>query len=392
MRCPLAVAWAAGLSVAISLSALAQDSSPPRDLKLVGDHWTAWDPPAVIEEGAEVHIIERGDTLWDLAARFYGDPYLWPQLWERNQYILDAHWIYPGDPLVIGVEVEDATGVLVDEVGEPEGDTEEEVIAVDDTGFFDRGRFVQLGTPDDIYCSGYIGEVDEEFPYQVTGSEYDALAPRLQRNATGELLASFGVADAIKVGLDTGDIVYLDRGRGAGLSPGDIFVAVEPGGLIRHPATEAVVGRFYSYRARVRVLSVQEDSAIGELTFTCRPLLVGSRLKRFQPEPVPSERRQPMRPVNEPVAGEALDGAPTIVYAKDGLISLGQDHVVYVDRGASDGVEPGDLFTVYRRRSDRHPPVVLGEVAVLAVQPGSALAKVVESRYPIYVGDLLEAK
>ena len=389
MRCPPAV-WAAGLSVAISLSALAQETSPPRDLKLVGDHWTAWDPPAMIEEGAEVHVIERGDTLWDLAARFYGDPYLWPQLWERNQYILDAHWIYPGDPLVIGVEVEDATGVLIDEVGEPDDGQEES--PVEEASFFDRGRFVQLGTPDDIYCSGYIGDEDEELPYRVTGSEYDALAPRLQRGATGELRASFGVADAIKVGLDTGDIVYLDRGRSAGVMPGDVLAAVERGDLIRHPRTESVVGRFYSQRGRVRVLSVQEDSAIAEITFTCRPLLVGSQLKRFEPEPVPSERRQPMRPVNEPVPNEALDGGPTIVYAKDGLISLGQDHVVYVDRGASDGVEPGDIFTVYRRRTDRHPPVILGEVAVLVVQPGSALAKVVESRYPIYVGDLLDAK
>ena len=370
--------------------ALAADR-PPQNLHLVGDHWTAWDPPDPPAD-AQVHLIVRGDTLWDLAARYYGDPYLWPQLWERNQYILDAHWIYPGDPLVIGVEVEDATGVLVDELGEPEGEQDTLAELVEDRGFFDRGRFVQLGTADDIYCSGYIGDEDEAFPHEVTGSEYDALAPRLRRNETGEFRASFGTADAIKVGLDTGDIVYLDGGRAAGLSPGDVFVAVDPGGLVRHPATNDVIGRFYSYRARVRVLSAQDDTAIGEISFSCRPLWVGSRLKRFEPEPVPSERRRPMRPVNEPVANEALDGAPTIVYAKDGVISLGQDHVVYVDRGAIDGVEPGDVFTVYRRRGNRHPPVILGEVAVLTVQSGSALAKVVESRYPMYIGDLLDAK
>ncbi|HVS12511.1 MAG TPA: LysM peptidoglycan-binding domain-containing protein [Thermoanaerobaculia bacterium] len=391
MRCPLALVWTAALAAALPLAGSAQSSAPPRDLKLVGDHWTAWDPPAEIAEGAQVHIIVRGDTLWDLAARFYGDPYLWPQLWERNQYILDAHWIYPGDPLVIGVEVEDATGVLVDEVGEPEG-AEDEFDFVDDRGFFDRGRFVQLGTPDDIYCSGYIGEPEEVFPHEVTGSEYDALGPKLTVGATRDVSATFGVVDAVKVGLDTSDIVYLDGGRAAGLSPGDVFVAVEPRTLVRHPDTGRLVGRYYAYRGRVRVLSVQDDSAIGEISFSCAPLWVGSRLKRFEPEPVPSERRRPMRPINEPVPNQALDGAPTIVYAKDGLVSLGQDHVVYFDRGANDGVEPGDVFTVYRRRSDRHPPVILGEVAVLSVQPGSALAKVIESRYTIYIGDLLDPR
>lgn len=87
----------------LSAAALYSATTPPRDLRLVGDHWTAYYPPdpASFPPGSNVHIIERGDTLWDLAERFYGDPYLWPQLWENNTYITDSHWIYPGDPLLI---------------------------------------------------------------------------------------------------------------------------------------------------------------------------------------------------------------------------------------------------------------------------------------------------
>ena len=87
----------------LTAGVLAANENPPTNLKMVGDHWTAWDPPMSFPEGAEVYIIQKGDTLWDLANQYYGDPYLWPQIWERNQYILDAHWIYPGDPLVMGV-------------------------------------------------------------------------------------------------------------------------------------------------------------------------------------------------------------------------------------------------------------------------------------------------
>ena len=43
----------------------------------------------------------RGDTLWDLSARFLSNPYLWPQIWDQNKYITDAHWIYPGDPIIL---------------------------------------------------------------------------------------------------------------------------------------------------------------------------------------------------------------------------------------------------------------------------------------------------
>ena len=105
---------------------LARADQPPGNLQLVGDHWTAWDPPTSFPDGAEVYIIQKGDTLWDLANQYYGDPYLWPQLWERNQYIVDAHWIYPGDPLVVGVEI-----TSIDEVAAGQGAGEDDMA---DTG------------------------------------------------------------------------------------------------------------------------------------------------------------------------------------------------------------------------------------------------------------------
>ena len=86
-----------------------------------------------------------------------------------------------------------------------EGDGEGE----DDGRFADaRGRranpFVQLGTPDDIYCSGYIGEVNEQFPFRVIGSEYEVLGPTLDISDRGKISATFGLVDAIKVGVGPG--------------------------------------------------------------------------------------------------------------------------------------------------------------------------------------------
>ncbi len=47
------------------------------------------------------YIIRKGDTLWDLAFSFLGDPFAWPQIWHQNQYIKDPNLIFPGDTLVI---------------------------------------------------------------------------------------------------------------------------------------------------------------------------------------------------------------------------------------------------------------------------------------------------
>ncbi len=49
------------------------------------------------KEADEVYTIKKGDTLWDISARFLKNPYLWPKLWQRNPYITNPHWIYPGN-------------------------------------------------------------------------------------------------------------------------------------------------------------------------------------------------------------------------------------------------------------------------------------------------------
>ncbi|REJ83932.1 MAG: LysM peptidoglycan-binding domain-containing protein [Acidobacteria bacterium] len=385
------------LLAAFAITALATSGSfaqqPPKDLRLVGDHWTAWDPPTDFPEGAQVHIIERGDTLWDLAQRFLGNAYLWPQLWEPNRYILDAHWIYPGDPLLVAIEVAPAEALeeLPTDITSTEaGGSEAAALGEDDDWFRVSGRIAQLGTADDIYCSGYIGPADEPFDLFVSGSEYDVQLPVLRRR--GQVVRERSRHDAVKRLLNTGDIVYLSEGRDAGLSPGDLFTAVRDLGPVFHPDGGEVFGHFYDYLARLRVLSVQETSAIAEVRQSCKPLEIGATLKPFEPEPIPSERRTPLRPVNQPVAADQLAGAPQIIYAKDRVVTIGQDHVVFLDQGEDQGVFPGDIFTVYRPSLNNHPPVVIGEVAVLSVQPGSATAKILESRYPVFLGDLLDLK
>lgn len=371
---------------------------PPKDLHFVNDHWTAWNPPTP-PEGTQVHVVAKGDTLWDLAAKYYGNPYLWPQIWEKNQYVLDAHWIYPGDPLALGLDVapvdtltEGGPGGIPGggENGVPVGAPPDGVVAAADT----VGAPVPLGGESDIYCHGFVGDVDETFPNKIIGSEYGTLMlddyfEHIPGLKVGEKWRS-GDATA-KYGLSTGDIVYVDGGRGQGLVPGSLYTALVPEKPVVHPVLHQVVGRYYRYLGRIRIISVQDTTAMAEIVQSCDPVVVGAMLAPFEPEPVPLGRSTPMRPVNYPVGAEKLEKAPAIVYTRDEIAALGSDHIVHIDLGEADAT-PGDMFTIYRQNRPGLPPLIMGELAVLSVHKHFSVARILESRYPVRLGDRLQPK
>lgn len=51
--------------------------------------------------GATAYLVRKGDTLWDLSGQFLSDPFVWPDLWQKNPHVQDPHWIYPGDSLCV---------------------------------------------------------------------------------------------------------------------------------------------------------------------------------------------------------------------------------------------------------------------------------------------------
>ncbi|MBX3173050.1 MAG: LysM peptidoglycan-binding domain-containing protein [Gemmatimonadaceae bacterium] len=77
----------------------------------------ALSPLAIEAQGTgRTHTVKPGDTLWDLAQTYLGDPFKWPEIYRRNTgTVADPHWIYPDQVLVVDGDVMPTPGTPPDE-------------------------------------------------------------------------------------------------------------------------------------------------------------------------------------------------------------------------------------------------------------------------------------
>jgi len=228
---------------------------------------------------------------------------------------------------------------------------------------------VAVGVDFDVLCSGWISGPDDRFPGEIVGAQ---------------------TVDSQSIFME-GDIVYLNLGARSGVAPGQEFWVVRPAETVWDPRSEfRSFGRFYETPARLKVICVQEQTSIAELTASCADAQLGDRILPFEPIPIPLVRSTARKTLCDPPNGKTVG---EIIRVKDRAVPIGQESIVYLDLGEADGIQPGQFLTVFRsHRSVPGVRTVLGEVAVLSLRDTTAVAKVTYSRDVMYAGDSVEVK
>jgi len=329
-------------------------------------HWSRNHCPDSIPEGAAYYIVVKGDTLWDIARRFLGNPYLWPQIWDKNRCITDAHWIYPGDALIIP-----EVNVVAPGAGGAGAGTEETPAGGGPTGARGPSTPGQILFPSieetALQCASYVVDGREDESLRLVGSEQGAT----------------------KVAFGDRDILYLNKGSNAGVKAGDVYTLHHETYAVKHPDSGKAIGLKIEVTGWVRVILVQENTATVMVEQACADIHLGDYLKPFERVQVPLvvEHSRPTRLT--PPSGKVVG---TVVDMQDDASIAGDRQIVTLNLGTANGIAPGSLFVLYKVMypSVPTPRIVLGEAVAVAVRDRTTTVRILNSNDAIMNGDKAE--
>jgi hypothetical protein len=262
-------------------------------------------------------------------------------------------------------------------------------------------------TPGDLYCSGTI--TTESVPrdtYVITGEESN-----------------------YQLTFNEGDYVYINKGSSQGVKPGDEFSAIRP-----NKDTDTVewtkwqhsilrkMGTMWEDEGRLKVVVARPDVSIAQVNHACNYVERGDIVVPFTEYPAPPLKTGAKFDRFAPPNGKAL---AMVITGKQYQVQAGDNDIVYVNLGNSQGVKVGDYFRIFRYQGTQHetayqthrysfdvngdwgpvygfgrvplkhnwknvPREALGEGVVLRTGPNSSTVLITFALRDIYAGDYVE--
>jgi LysM repeat protein len=323
----------------------------------------AFDPAGTI------HVVEKGDTLWDISDLYLGTPWIWPSVWRDNEDIENPHLILPGDKIWISAN-------------EMRKVSDEEAAALLAARDAEEDEALPAAMSEDVPSVPMPRPPAESFRYP----ELPTVGVVAEKELKG--LAQIVGTTEEQVFLAQGDVVFVDLGE-QDTAVGDEFVIFETGHKVYDPGTRRVLGHHTEILGWLEVTEVYGESARARVRMAYGDLMPGAYLK---------PREEPQRQIAIQGSPEGVEGQLADLLSQP-KYNAGGD-VVVLNRGSEDGLEPGSTLEVYRpishgwkeewygRRPDIEiPHEVLAQMIVLRTQPHSAMAYVRRSTTELAYGD-----
>jgi hypothetical protein len=222
---------------------------------------------------------------------------------------------------------------------------------------------------------------DRLSPIQVSASCAPLPASSLQDDAPRII----GVQDTVaRTAYGRGDLIVVGAGLGRGLQLDQRYY-VRRGPLVATRHAGASGPRGASTAGWVRIVAVNETTAIALVEFACDALLTGDLLQPYADPVVPFDADR------TDTAGEPdFSAAGRVLFGDNERISAGVGDFLVTDLGDEKGMAPGGRFAIYRNLGIEGVPLAaIGEAIVVSVLPEFSVIRITRSRDAVMAGDLL---
>ncbi|MFC1819543.1 LysM peptidoglycan-binding domain-containing protein [Thermodesulfobacteriota bacterium] len=328
--------------------------------------------PSVIWAQKLTHTVQKGDTLWSICEKYYGDSDLWPKLWQMNPFVTNPHLLNPGDVIVL-FEKEPVKEVKIPVIVEKKPPVKKEkpepkimginlfdLTEINTIGYFAHGNVKQWGA---LFASesGRILFTKDDFAFVLFDENRD-----------------------IKVG----DEFFIGRS-----SP-----------PVKHPDTRKKLGHVFAVNGRMVV-----EERLG-LAYTDRKFYDKKNVFKVKV----TEVYNPVRVEDIVVPYQSVSGCVLpipinkklllrIIASKNQLTLIHKNSIVYIDQGFNHGINRGNVFEVVKPHITRDPKpgkkdypfeesrIILpdkpvGRIMVLESRPDTSTAIVLSATEPFSVG------
>ena len=341
----------------------ATDAAPTGYYVGGGDHTVRDREPLENRSGPvpELHVVRKGDTLWDICWFYFNDPWQWPKIWSYNPQITNPHWIYPGDLVRLLPR-----GMFAQTDHEPE-----------------KGN--DVGKPPELPLPAQKHEVGLKQMAFVEQSDLE------------KAITIDGSVDE-KVLLGRGDSVYLKYPSSSTPQVGQRYSIYVPDNEL-HPDRPGRgkggndLGAYVHIIGSVEVVSVKQDKRARGVIIESnreieRGMNVGPLIKEYK---------------NVPPVAAKVDAHGKIIAMLTADSLIGQGELVFLDLGRGAGLEVGNRMFVVRR-GDAKPPHLgqtigqdnpdfparqLGEIVIVEVDNKISVGLVTLSEREMGVGDMV---
>ncbi len=334
------------------------------------------------------YVVQRGDTLWDIATRFLQSPWHWPRIWTINEQIANPHLIYPGDVLVLRfvagrpqitvaervAPVAPTPEAAPPEVGAPEAPVVREYEGIEGAP---SGRVTKLSPR----------VISKPLEKPIPTISPDQILPFLSQPLVVEKkelkehgYVAIGLDDRIALG-DNSEFYA----RGLDKTEAEFYQVFRRGQRIRDG--RRTLGYEAIYLGDARMLEPGDPAR-----------MIITKVKQ---EIVPTDRllvapaREPL-PYFFPHAPEN-DVSGRILTAFDSVSELGPFTIVTINLGGEDGVDEGTVLRIMRNAGKRRDPVTKRKFRLPLEQSGLLMVfrsfenvsfgLVVNATQPIHLGD-----